>query len=641
MNYYTGINNKLSFLGIPKSDIFAAFGFYSGNKVNGNSNVYPDEWAFPYSSTGNLISTTPLDFYFTGSGYFNGNSIVKFDKPFEIDNALMFISYTKTNNRDEILLSSVTGNNFNNYSGYVLGINQANKLYFKYWNPIEGPFSFTFQKTISDKNLIYIYKESSSLTIGKYNNNTFEFETESFSIFNNIFKDSNQLFLGGSFQNSIPWVNSQNFIGYIDKFYILKNNLPFYADDLARSLYSNPEIVTIDTTVDCYQSGISILSGFSYSGITGTYSSGFSVRTSGITGYTNVLSGFNYSGTTGFKQNIIGAYVDTCGSSNNIYEITPLTGLITGNIIINSGITGLIISTGNININLTGLITGQGLVFTTQSICTTGKEQQFIIDYYQDENFLKSLSYSYISLLDDNLKNNDIIEAYTKNYINKNLDYNNDLDFDSINGYYINSKNYKSGDLILFKNGQTLTNGGYSSGLSGYDIIYTPIFDYFTTGNKIYIKDSNEFDFIFYDNLSGDNNYFYLTDYKSGTVLPINTNSNSFIFQNGQKLISGLDYNKSSNGLNFNFDLTGIDPQLFLIKTIDSGFNKYITNSGSFKILNNFNHGCSLIYYNGIKQKLNNNYIENSNFDLISGNFYMDTDNFNILNSNDGFFIQK
>ncbi|MEY4342414.1 MAG: hypothetical protein RL736_207, partial [Pseudomonadota bacterium] len=94
-------------------------------------------------------------------------------------------------------------------------------------------------------------------------------------------------------------------------------------------------------------------------------------------------------------------------------------------------------------------------------------------------------------------------------------------------------------------------------------------------------------------------------------------------------------------GLNFNFDLTGIDPQLFLIKTIDSGFNKYITNSGSFKILNNFNHGCSLIYYNGIKQKLNNNYIENSNFDLISGNFYMDTDNFNILNSNDGFFIQK
>lgn len=638
MNYYTGLYNKLDYLGLNINNIFFGCGFYSGNK--NNNIIYPDDWSRPSSASGELISDNPNSFYFTGSGFFNGNTNIKINKPFEINNSIIFISYEKLNNNDEILFSSVMGDTFSNYSGYCLGVNQANKLYFKYWNPIEGPFTFNFKSIISDKNLIYIYKELNTLSIGKFNNNTLEFETESFSIFNNAFSDSNELFLGGnSTSNNIPWVSANNFSGYIDKFYILKDVSVFYANDLGISLFSNPDYVSTGIEVNCLETGFSTFSGFSYTGITGIFPSGFIIESTGITGYINILSGFNYTGVTGFQQNIIGSFVDNCGIPGNIYESIPLTGTVTGNLNILSGLSGIIRSTGIVNINLTGTITGQSLIFITGELCTTGENFNLILDYDKDEKFLQSLSYSSVALLKENLKTGDIVEVFTENYILSTLDYNTDLEKNSVDEYYLNNKLYNSGDFILYKNGQALINNGRSLISNGYEILVVPIFDYYISGEKIYSKEFDDTDYVFYDNITG--NYWSRLLTGSTLELPpdININSRLFIFKNGQKLISGYDYIPINNNI---FGLTNISSSqenYIMIKQYSNNFNYLSGTSGYIKITGKFNHDCSQVYYNGIKQKINNNYVENSNLDLISGNFYYNLNSSRILNNLDNFFI--
>lgn len=636
MNYYTGISNQLDAFRFPKQNVFTAIGFYSGNK--NNNIIYPDNWSWPYSASGELISSNPNQFYFTGSGFFNGNTLIKINKPFNIDNFAMFLSFERARFDEEILFSTVTGNTFNTYSGYCLGVNSANKLYFKYWNPVEGPFTFTFKNILANKNFIYVYKNQSTVTIGKYNNNEFIFETESFNIFNNSFQKSDQLFLGGSLNKNLPWIQSNNFSGYIDKFYIFEDISLLYLNSIGKSLFSNPETVVVDQTITCITTGYSIFSGFSYTGVTGILASGFTTPITGITGYINILSGFNYTGVTGYQRDLIGFYVDNCGVQNNIYNAIPLTGTITGNLNILSGLTGILNLTGSTNILLTGTLTGQSLVYITGDICTTGQFKELILDYYVDNNFLKSLSYSQVSFLKENFNTGDIVEIFTENYTGIKLNYNQTLNTNTVESYYRNENLYQSGDFILFKNGQALGNIGGVTGQSGYDITYTPNLDYFITGDRIYTKEFNSSDFIFYDQISG--NFSVVLNDGSLFVKPNLIGNKFFLFRNGQKLISGRDYIAITPTT---FNLIGVNlletGNWIMFKEYNKNFNYASGSFGSFKLTGVFNHGCSQVYYNGIKQKFNNNYIENGDFDLISGSFFIENSLQRILNSNNNFFI--
>jgi hypothetical protein len=642
MNYYTGISNKLNLFNISRSDIFASIGFYSGNKSD--NRIYPDDWSFPFSATGNLVSNNPNSFYFSGSGFFNRNSYINFTKPFQINNSLTFLSFERTSTRDEVLFSTLqytSNESLTNSSGYYLGINDANKLYFRYLNPVEGPFTFTFSKMLSNKNLIYIYKQEDSITIGKYNNNLFEFETETFDIFNNSFKDSNILTLGGAPNTTLDsqWVVSNNFSGYIDKFYSFNNVTPLYANNLGISLFSNPGWVETITDISCFITGSGVFSGFSYTGVTGILNSGFAISNTGITGYVNILSGFSYSGVTGYNQIIVGSFVDNCGNIENIYNTIPLTGNITGSISILNPLTGLIFSTGSISINLTGTITGQSLIYTTGEICVTGTNIEVIQDYYIHTGFLTSLSFKEISLLKENLVTGDILEVFTENYQPKIVYNNATFEKNSVNKYYRNDRSYGSGDLILYKNGQALTNIGGFTETSGYDVIYNPNLDYFITGDRIYTKDFNDNDYIFYDNITG--NYWGRLLTGSTLVLPpgYTINNNLFIFKNGQKLIRSRDYIPVTTNI-FGLINTAVNQDNYImIKEYFNNFNLVTGESTSIRITGSFNNGCSIVYYNGIKQKINNNYVENSNFDLISGNFYIPINQNLLLNDNNDFFI--
>jgi hypothetical protein len=81
----------------------------------------------------------------------------------------------------------------------------------------------------------------------------------------------------------------------------------------------------------------------------------------------------------------------------------------------------------------------------------------------------------------------------------------------------------------------------------------------------------------------------------------------------------------------------------FLLVEFDNNYNRSLTSGGdSSSTINlnyNFNNGCSQVYLNGIRQKINNNYIENSNYDLISGNYTEPSVNSIIYNNTNDFFV--
>jgi hypothetical protein len=642
MTFYTGIKFFADNLGIKYDQILAAFSFYSG--FNSSNIVYPEKWSGSNSATGyiNALSFGDGFYNFNGTGRFNGSLTMSLiGQNFALtEDSTFFISYQKLRTGSEILLSSATGTNFNNCQGYCLGVNDANKLYLKYWNPVEGPFTFTYSKILSDKNLIVVNRTNSILSIGRYDNNKLSYDLEQFSIFNNAFKnnDSGSLFLGGHSSN-INWVDSSsnNFSGFVDKFYFF-SGLPFqYSNILTSGLYSIPTGNDGYTETYCYTTGYNFNSGFSYTGVTGVFVSGFSSGVSGITGYTTGLSGYSYSGITGYTQNSLGIYVDNCGNSQILYQQVPVSGLISGTYITAIPLTGITYITGTREIVLSGILSGFSGIYITGQVCDNIFNITGDILYDINKSYLSSLSYSQISLLSNVEQNKDTVEIYNEPYQNTPLNYNTNLLYDNVSSYYTDNNILNSNIILLFANGQALFNSGYTLVQNGYDTVIVPNIDYYVTGN-IFITNNNFTinDNLFYDSFGENSSGFLLTGYTSGNIIPNINFSGSYVFYNGQKLISGKDYT-GNNRFNFSIDSGN---NYIVIKKLPSNIIYQSGSSGTLNLNNkNLNDGCSQVYLNGIRQKINNNYIENSNYDLISGNYTEPSVNSIIYNNTNDYFV--
>jgi hypothetical protein len=158
------------------------------------------------------------------------------------------------------------------------------------------------------------------------------------------------------------------------------------------------------------------------------------------------------------------------------------------------------------------------------------------------------------------------------------------------------------------------------------------------TGDRV---ETNRFfggqDSLFYDSFSGR----FVGLENSGNFITISNNisKNFWLFKNGQKLISGRDYLTLNSQL---LNLVGVEPtekNIIIIKEIPDNFLYFSGNFGSIKLTGNFNNTCSQVYLNGIKQKINYSYLENGNFDMISGIFYENQNSYIIYNNTDDFFV--
>ncbi len=546
------MNFLVDALNINYSDVHAAFSFRSNPTINTDI-VYSDPWASGASS--GILNTVGGNGFFatSGTGTFNTSNYFRLNKNYSLNNSTILLSYEKLRTGNEVLLSSVTGAPFANSAGFNLGVNDANKLYLKYWNNVEGPFTFTYTGILSDKNIIVVNRTNSVITLGHLNNNTFKFSSQEFEILQNNFINTNDLFVGGT-PNRPNWDtnNPSNFSGYIDRLYIF-NNIPFvYADVLCRGFFSEPTGFAGDLEEYCYVTGFLSGSGFSYSTVTGILVSGFQSGITGITGYQDIVSGYSFTGITGYSGKYLGSYIDNCGNNIDITEQVALSGSIYNEIVTTVALTGITYVTGFVDVPLVGLETGIENIFVTGLVCDSYFNNIGDVLYAYDNKYLESLSYKEISLLTQPDPNNveptgnDIIEIYAENYQPKTLEYNKNLAYDTLNeNYFYIDREFKKDEVLMFGNGQALIDNGYELIPSGYEIIRSPNFDYFITGTTV---ETNKFfgvkDYLFYDFFSGRSSFYPRLNNTFGEVFYQSSNSgvDAFVFKNGQKLISGVDY---------------------------------------------------------------------------------------------------
>lgn len=553
-------------LRIPEETFKAAFSFYSGQYPV----IYREAWASgACSGIAVGVNLTDWNSKFFNSGYlsFDGKSIVRFsnsgsqfNRNLPLEDASIFLSFERKRQGNEVLLSSINGSS-SLFSGYCLGINDANKLYLKYWNSVDGGFTLTSSLNLSKKNLIYLNKDGSNVTVGRFNNNTLAFENESFSIYRNNFIESNDLVLGGYYaesdpsflnKNRAPWAfdGALNFSGVIDKFYFVYNMPSVYQNLLVSGIFAKSTGVDGYTETLCYETGFFQETGEYIYTKTGVFASGYVSGSVEITGYTPFQSGYTYFGLVGYQDVLVRTYEDQCKITHNVFEKRPVSGFITDYVTVQLPVYGTIFKSGTIDIDLSGFVFQSEVVPITQTIC----DDNFIITgdvfFSWDTGYLASLSYDKYYFPQNNNSflwlNN--LEIYAKPYTLETFRYNKNAFYGELDGnYWIDESVYSDSKYFeFFSAGKHLFQTGYSVILDGYEEKIVPSGDYLLSGEILYPGSSilnNDKNNLFYDYQETPaseqrlNRYTYVftPEFRSRIFTGANLDR-AFIYRNGIKM---------------------------------------------------------------------------------------------------------
>ena len=202
---------------IFKNLIHENSGFYftglgsTGQLVTGiNSNLLPAI----------VFSDSPSSFYNTG--LFSGEDFVRIGRSIEGEEFSFLIRYdgrpcksVEYGSTPQVLLSS---NNSGFASGFNLGINASNRLFFEYRS--SGNIKIkTFHKELSEKNVASVLLNKTTLTMGVYDFTTETVSSEDFYL--NDFVSSNILYVGKDRFNS----SSTGFFGEIKNLAIFNSHI--------------------------------------------------------------------------------------------------------------------------------------------------------------------------------------------------------------------------------------------------------------------------------------------------------------------------------------------------------------------------------------------------------------------------------
>jgi hypothetical protein len=643
----SGFKYYLENLEMSHSSIFAAYDFVSGSAFV-NSYLNNPSWITGKISSG-IINGNRGNFYKdNGSGFFNGSNSVSILGKVPEDNFSFLFCYEKQRSGQEVLLSSAAGNNFLTSSGLTVGINDANKLYMEYWNPVEGRFFLNYDKVISSKNLVFFNKSFGEFKLGIFDPIESYLDFSSTSCDQSTYKHSDFFHIASG--SNLNWSNGRNFSGHIDDFYCLTGYVPQdYFSSLYSGFYSNMVSGGV-SGINYICENVSTLSGSGV--ILGTFVTGYvTEKTDSIQnvpfGYFD--SGYNYyvgTGITGFENKLIGNVRDDCGFVNPVYARSPLT----GNIYV-SGVTGIytglypVITTNYTNTELIGILTGEVFVPIDVSVCSlsTGYYPDSL---YVDSGFISSLGFNGVYSF-NNRSSGDYFEAffYTGSfYKNINLEPSYDS---AIFEYKIPQSDTGSGQNMFFNNGQLLFESGWSSYQDGYKTLYNITGDIFLDNNIVRSNEYNEItDNLIYDHSSL--NYtpsinFLQTGWGSG--VPYTSFGTQIkpdlYFVNGVKLLSGEDYNNSTlSGLRFKFDIPASSVLTKVNDYFISSNSVYITGVNNLIQLNsgNFCNNSSQLYMNGLRQLIDYDYIEVSKFEILTGSPVVESLNYQLSYSSSSDF---
>ena len=172
---------------------------------------------------------------------------------------------------------------------------------------------------------------------------------------------------------------------------------------------------------------------------------------------------------------------------------------------------------------------------------------------------------------------------------------------------------YQSGELNLYYNGLAQWRTGWS-----------------TSGDYLYIDGSEVTDLAHFDVKSGN---FRIFDVTGGIVTFAMPYSGQEIYFNGLNLVSGYDFTVSGSLSLLNRN-TGINGYIFEYPIV------LPSQTGNFnvKTVAPFSRNTTNLFFNGLRQKNRNDYIEGAFVDLLSGNSYNYSGAQNIYDNNDNYW---
>lgn len=565
----TGINYFYDFLGLDSSNFKIFYDFNTTNISGGNKIGSIPLGDVQYSGSANVIASTNSSGAFSASR----NNLISISNVSQSDfssDLSFLIKYRSVEPQTAILFSSLTGNSVIK-SGFNVGINQANHLFFEYWDN-SGPVTLTSPTRIGDSNIISVSVAENNVDLGWYNSNSKQLETNSFYIDSQYLLFSDKWALGG---NRASFESSYDFSGYYGAF--LAFNTALSRNTMTRlisGIYSYPTVIPA-------VSGTNISSG-----IVG-YST--SLPNSGVTGFSYSFSGFKQVGSCGDTYPIYNT-ISVSGTLSSGSGLFPIYGPTTGYYLISGARSGIAINTG--------ILSDLGY----NSVSYTWKE---------------------LELPSREIYNNTGIATAT--YLNKFANY------DIVRGDFSAESIRPSGDYNAFLNGIMQYESGYNITGQFYNVGKSGIADYFIDNQYFDFKEEIfTTDTLIYDNYQLQNRI--IKNYSGESSLVVN-GSYSLCYGNGQKLISGIDYTVSGNTFLFDSGIRNVlSGEKLLFVSGKQDFQRQTGNNSIYQI-NKFLPKTTNYYLNGVRHPTEH-FIEHSSLSPLSGQ-YLFAENLNLINNND------
>lgn len=593
------IDYFLNQLPTQASESFRAYFNFVTNDVN--SSVIINKSGDPLLS--GVIKPSVGNFWSqSGSGFFSGNRYLEITGigNYGIDNKDLTINFVYENKNigGSTLISTVEtgifesfdefGNTQNNliYKGFEFGVTSNNRLFFEYFRD-NGPNIFISDFTLSDKNSIYLNITENNLDFGYYDFFKNRLISNNYYILTEYLFDYSNIWVGRNPSTTGLYNLNKTYTGYVDEFLIFSPAIYPY------------DLVNINSGLaHIYNSGGVIVETNLVTGITG-YASGINSYSTGVTGIvlipTGVLTnewGVEYTG-----------YLES-----GITGLVPVFGI--------SGLTGILAFE-----QITGL-TGESVV--------------------KNDSYINSFGKNFINLL-SKIDTEDIVEINLITGIGGSPLYKNiNLNYQRYIGNFTISEDLDNiYDPIVYVNGQLHHSGIFYNTGNIYNLSAYILNDYYvdSANNFIFSNNYNENDSVFIDLVTGYNSGLVIENFQStGQTSLTGWDYNLFNFYfNGQKLTQGFNFftGSGSNIILFNNlfsgsvgKLLGIPKSATFIAT-GSKNTFYINNS----YLNNF----SQVFKNGIRQTLQNDYIELARIDSNTGLGFFDFKSDIIYNNDDLF----
>jgi len=377
-----------------------------------------------------------------------------------------------------------------------------------------------------------------------------------------------------------------------------------------------------------------------------------------ISGYENQVL---FSGVTGYNTGWYKDIPDFCGTGFPLYLVSGIIGVITGDVL--TGIDIITSSSSSQKIVLANQTYQTGFSSGIYNVSKTGN-YIYQFSYTNNGSSIDGLETLYLdsgyhTLQSKNIlvQNNSLIATknsnlqYTKNYfLTRNIEFLQDLGVDLLLiNQYLDAKDIieiylfqiNSGLNISLNNGLSMSKASKdfrfdATGLN-YSVNLNGVAQ--TTGNNYTISNINLGSpvslYEFNDNLEGDlaKTGEVLFNYTGQTGQALS--KKDFLYLNGQKLISGYQYNFGSTTISF---ITGNIPVTGLVHGFNSLINyiRYTGNMYTFD-LPRFSKNSELIWLNGIKLRSDSYYEISENDKFYNPTFY-DKSPVTIYNNTDNYF---